>query len=292
MKDQQQTLLTEERTLTPAEMMPDSISGAHDEIVPVSRELTPMEILQSAVDKGVDAEQLEKLLELQERYEANQARKAFSESMHAAQTEMPRVIRDADNKQTGSKYARLEDVQIAAGPIYTKHGFSLSYGEGATLIEGYKRTICDVRHSAGHVEQYHLDLPIDGIGPRGNAIGGMNRVQGCISTTSYGQRRLLCMIFNITIAGDDNDGQYRPPEHDTPNADPNAPRTAPRGARDPISPAQWNEIKTHWESQNPRGTRTDFNNWFQDTTGNEFTAPKNVTIADYDKCCKALGVPE
>src|SRR5690606_14215783 len=82
-----------------------------------------------------------------------------------------------------------------------------NYGEDDCPIQTWKRTICDVRHIGGACHRYHLDLPTDGIGPKGNPIGGMNVVQGSISTTSYAQRRLLCMIFNITIADNDDDGQ-------------------------------------------------------------------------------------
>lgn len=181
--------------------------------VPVSTELvehrdvTPIQILQTAVERGLDASQLEKLMDLQERWERNQAEKLFNAAMHACQEEMPRVIRNSENQQTGSSYANLEGVQNISRPVYAKHGFSLCYGEADCPVASFKRTICDVRHVGGHCVRFHLDLPIDGVGAKGNAIGAMNPVQACISTTSYGQRRLLCMIFNITLAGEDDDGQ-------------------------------------------------------------------------------------
>lgn len=170
------------------------------------REPTPMGLIAAAVENGADPDKLEKLLALQERWEANQAEKAFAAAMNAAQQDMPAVARDAENKQTHSRYALLETVQRACKPVYEKHGFSLSFGEADCTREGYKRTTCEVRHAAGACHAYHLDLPVDGIGPKGNAIGGMNAVQGCISTTSYAQRRLVCMIFNVTIGGEDDDG--------------------------------------------------------------------------------------
>lgn len=172
-----------------------------------TRDPTPMSLLSAAVERGVDADQLGKLLDLQERYENNEARKAYAVAMHAAQSEMPRVVKGAKNEQTKSRYANLEQVQHTAGPIYHKHGFSLSYGEEDCPQDGYKRTICDVRHESGHCERYHLDLPVDGFSAKGNPIGSMNPVQASISTTSYGQRRLLCMVFNITITDEDDDGQ-------------------------------------------------------------------------------------
>jgi hypothetical protein len=177
------------------------------ELIEQQQPANPLAILAAAVERGCDPDSLGKLLALQERYEANQARQAYAVAMHACQAEMPRVVRDKKNTQTGSRYGSLEQVQRQAQPIYSKHGFSLSYGEADCPREGAKRTICDLRHTGGHCERYHLDLSTDGIGPKGNPIGGMNKIQGEISTTSYGQRRLLCMIFNITICDEDDDGQ-------------------------------------------------------------------------------------
>jgi hypothetical protein len=120
---------------------------------------------------------------------------------------MPKVLKNARNTHTDTRYANLENVQSMARPVYSKHGFSLCFGEADCPVEKFKRTVCDVTHDKGHTRRYHIDLPIDGVGGGGNSIKGMNPVQGCISTTSYGQRRLTCMIFNIVIADEDDDGQ-------------------------------------------------------------------------------------
>jgi hypothetical protein len=44
-------------------------------------QIQPMQLIQNAVDKGLAIENLERLLTLQERYEKNQAEKAFNEAM-------------------------------------------------------------------------------------------------------------------------------------------------------------------------------------------------------------------
>ena len=205
---------------------------------------TPLSILSLAISKGCDPDALDKLLALQERWEANQARKLFAESMHSCQQEMPRILRDKENSQTRSRYATLERVQERSQPIYSAHGFSLSYGEADCIREGWKRTVCDVRHVGGHCERYHLDLPLDGFSAKGTAIGAMNPVQAAISTTSYGQRRLLCMIFNITLTNEDNDGQ---PQYEPPAAKEDAPKTQPRNNRAPQ--AAFDDLKRVWASR-------------------------------------------
>lgn len=160
---------------------------------------TPMALLAQAVQGGLDTDQLKALVDLSDRWEDRAAEKAFAKAMHAAQSEMPNVLKDAQNSHTKTRYAMLETVQRKAKPVYDKHGFCLSFGESDCPLDKHKRTVCDVSHIDGHTRRYHLDLPVDG-------SGAMNAVQGCISTTSYAQRRLLCMIFNITLAGEDDDG--------------------------------------------------------------------------------------
>lgn len=161
---------------------------------------TPMQLIALAIQHDADPDRLEKLMALQERYESAQAEKAFAAAMHAAQQAIPSVVKDGLNLHTKKKYALLESIQKQVKPIYEGHGFCLSFGEADCPLEKHKRTVCDVTHTAGHTRRYHLDLPVD-------SSGSMNAIQGCISTTSYAQRRLLAMIFNITLAGEDDDGQ-------------------------------------------------------------------------------------
>jgi tRNA(Glu) U13 pseudouridine synthase TruD len=54
---------------------------------------TPMELLNQAVMSG-NIELAEKLMGLQERYEQNQARKAFDNAMAQAKAEMPIIVKD------------------------------------------------------------------------------------------------------------------------------------------------------------------------------------------------------
>lgn len=164
----------------------------------------PLVLLQSMVDRGADPDALKKMMDLAERWEANQAKKAYQAAMNAAQGEMTGVLKDKANNHTKSAYAALESVQEMARPIYTKHGFSLSWGQEAPPKEGWLRFVATVRHVGGHCERFQGDYPQDGFGAKGGA--NMNAVQGVVSSGSYMQRDMLRLIFNITIAGADVDG--------------------------------------------------------------------------------------
>lgn len=165
---------------------------------------SPAGLLAIAVQRGTDADQLGKLLDLQERWEAGQARKAYAAAMKAVQGEAPKIAKEATNTQTKSQYALLETINAGLVPVYTRHGFSLSFSQGQTEAEGHIRIVCDVSHEAGHSEVKHVDLPLDMTGIAGTV--NKTAIHATGSTYSYGRRYLTCMIFNVST-GDDDDGQ-------------------------------------------------------------------------------------
>jgi len=169
----------------------------------------PAEMIELAIQKGADLEKLSKLIELQERYEANQAKKIYNAEMVVVQKEMPTVAENLSNSQTHSKYASLDDIINRTREIYTAHGFSISFYEGVTDKQDQVRICADVVHASGHKETYWYDVPLDGMGIKGNA--NMTKIHAKASSTSYARRYLMCMIWNIPT-GDDPDGNTVPLE--------------------------------------------------------------------------------
>jgi len=174
-----------------------------DLVVPESTALMGV-IERAALDPNVDIDKMERLLGMQERIVAKQAEQAFTTAMCAAQSEMPMIPRDGINNQTGSAYSYFETILKRITPIYTLHGFSLSFGTGVADIEGEHRVTCDVSHREGHSKQFHLDLALDDQGIKGTK--NKTAVHATGSTNSYARRYLTLMIFNLAT-GDDNDGQ-------------------------------------------------------------------------------------
>jgi hypothetical protein len=166
----------------------------------------PLVLVELAIERGLDPDKLGKLIELAERMDDREAQADYQQAMRRAQEKMPTVVRDADNKQTGSRYARFETVLHVCKPVWTGEGFSLAFSEADCPVAHHKRTVLTVMHDAGHRETSSIDLPLDGVGPKGNAIAGMNAVQAAMSTGTYAQRALVCRVFNITVANQDVDG--------------------------------------------------------------------------------------
>lgn len=153
--------------------------------------------------QGNNIDVLERLVALKEREDARIAEREFAVAMNACQDEMPTVVRDAKNESSNSRYARMETIARAIKPVYIKHGFSLSFE--SPKAEGSKITIrCNVMHVGGHSRPVELSGDLDTTGPKGNAT--KTAIQGLGSTVSYLKRYLTCMIFNVTLANEDKDG--------------------------------------------------------------------------------------
>lgn len=158
----------------------------------------------AAANPQVDIEKMERLWAMHERLAARDAEQAFNMAMMAAQGAMGRISADATNKQTSSKYATYAQLDRHVRPIYTEHGFSLSFDTAEGAPEAHVRVLAYVSHSGGHTRTYRADVPADGKGARGNDV--MTKTHASGSAMSYGMRYLLKMIFNVAVGEDDDDG--------------------------------------------------------------------------------------
>jgi hypothetical protein len=172
------------------------------EIVPADASSVMALIDRAARDPNVDIDKMERLMGMAERMSARQAEQAFNEAMNAAQAELQPVAANADNPQTHSKYASYTALDREVRPIYSRHGFSLSFNTAEGAPAEHVRLVCKVRHRDGHTEPYHVDMPADGKGAKGGDV--MTKTHAAGAAMSYGQRYLLKLIFNIAVGVDDD----------------------------------------------------------------------------------------
>jgi ERF superfamily protein len=172
--------------------------------VPAPAEESMLSIIgKAALDPRVDVEKMKALLELKERIDDNEAKKLFHAAMIAAQEEMRPVVRNCINTDSGNKYANLEAIDSAIRPIYTKHGFVLSFNSEPGTA-GMIVMSCTCMHKGGFAKEYRMEGALDDSGIKGtrNKTG----VMAAGSTVSYLRRYVTCMIFNIVLTNEDNDG--------------------------------------------------------------------------------------
>lgn len=188
------TALAERIELSPAlakQMMP-------------STTLTPIQMAYQLMANGHDLAKAKELIAFGKELEADEAKKAFNIAMAEAQAEMQPVATNADNNQTRSKYATYDQLDRALRPIYTKHGFGLSFDEADSPKPDCIRIVCEVTHRAGHTKTYHRDMPADGKGAKGGDV--MTKTHAAGAAASYGMRYILRGIFNVAVGEGDNDG--------------------------------------------------------------------------------------
>jgi hypothetical protein len=153
-------------------------------------------------DSSVDVAKLESLLQMQERVMRARAKQEFTQALSAVAAELEPVARDARNTHTNTRYAKLESIDAALRPIYSRHGFSVRYGS-EPAADGLVHVTCTVSHIGGHSETLGLAAPVDAVGTGGKT--SKTGVQAIGSTVTYLRRYLLTMAMNVTFIDDDDD---------------------------------------------------------------------------------------
>lgn len=138
-------------------------------------EVTPMQMLQLAVAQGADLERIQKLMDLQDRWEAKQALHAFNAALAAFKKNPPTVVKDILNKQYGSWYTSLGNLVNTTNAALGEHGLSASWEiEQSELIA----VTCILEHIQGHSRRVRLEGPPD-------TSGSKNTLQQIRSTLTY-----------------------------------------------------------------------------------------------------------
>lgn len=168
-------------------------------------ETTPQTFIAQAIQQGLSIEHLEKLMNLQERWEANQARKLFFESLANFQKNCPILEKTKrvnyvtkSGSKTDYKYAPLGEITSTLQNVLSQNGLSFRWeiDDKSDMIN----CTCIISHVAGHSERTSM-------GARKDESGGKNEIQSRGSTITYLQRYTLIAALGIATADEDIDGQ-------------------------------------------------------------------------------------
>ena len=165
---------------------------------------TPLDMLNRAMDKGLDPEQLDKFIDLHHKWEANEARKAFVLAMSKFRAE-PILINKSKsvsykNKTGGTtnyKHATLDQVVAAALPHMSANG--LAHRWETKQEDDQISVTCIITHEQGHSERTVLTASPD-------QSGGKNSIQAIGSTVSYLERYTFMAATGLAASDMDNDG--------------------------------------------------------------------------------------
>ena len=175
---------------------------------------TVLELIErAALDPRADVEKLDRMMAMYERLRAKEAELAFNAAKGRIMKKLagikfvrnrPAIYEIEKGKpQKGTyeafKYAPLEEIDKHLRPVLAEENMDLSYSDepregGGIRIRGRLKHL-----PSGHYEDSFMSAPLD-------TTGGKSEVQAAGSTNSFLRRYVVCNIFNIVVAGDDDDG--------------------------------------------------------------------------------------
>ena len=166
---------------------------------------SPAAMMLAALAQGASLEQVEKMMDLQERWEKHEAEKVFNEALAQFKGMAVVIIKNKkvgfDGKaggRTSYMHADLAAVVQSVGPALSECGFSWSWKiteQKPTWIE----VTCYLKHRMGHCETVSIGGPPD-------QTGSKNALQAINSTVSYLERYTFKAITGVAEQDDDDDG--------------------------------------------------------------------------------------
>jgi hypothetical protein len=164
----------------------------------------PMQMIARHVEMGGSIEQLEKLYELQQRWQADEARKAWNAAMTGFKADPPIITKNkhvsyaSKGGRTEYDHATLDEVANKISAAMAPHGLSFRW-ETEQADGGFVTVTCIVAHRDGHSERTALTAGRD-------QSGGKNDIQSIGSAVSYLQRYTLKAATGMAESGQDDDG--------------------------------------------------------------------------------------
>lgn len=176
---------------------------------------SPAALMLAARQQGIPLDQIEKMMDLQERWEKREAEKAFREAFAAFRGEniiIPKT-KHVDRGRGGSfDQAEYDEVCRRLSPALSRHGFSFRhdqrFGSRKWVTDGVESDVprvwvtCHLEHRNGHSETLELE------GPPGD-LSVNTPTQNMQTTASYLKRQSLLAITGTATGGEDDESRLR-----------------------------------------------------------------------------------
>lgn len=163
---------------------------------------SPAAMMIKAMSGGMDLDKLKQFMDLQERWEANEARKAYTEAMSNFKKNPPAIEKDrhvefkTSTGKTEYNHASLGNVTGKINAALGEHGLSAAWT--TEQAEGKVTVTCKITHVLGHFETTSLTAAND-------QSGGKNAIQALGSTISYLERYTILALTGLATHEMDDD---------------------------------------------------------------------------------------
>lgn len=164
-----------------------------------------------AIEKGANIETMERLFALQEKWEANMAKKAFDKAMADFQGECPVIKKlkkggSTKSGQTAYMYAPLDMIVDQVRAILSKHGLSYTIKTETRQDEKgntFVKSTCVAKHIAGHAEESSMEVPL------GTKTDIMSQSQVVAAAATFSKRYAFVNAFGIMTGDEDNESMLK-----------------------------------------------------------------------------------
>jgi len=168
-----------------------------------------MSMIADAASSG-NMEMVERMMDMKDRHEANEARKAYVSAMASFKAQPPEILKTAYVAHTDSWHAKLGESAEVVNSALGEHGLFMKWITEQTpeLIT----VTCVISHKLGHSESTTMSAPPD-------TSGKKNVIQSIASSVTYLQRYTMSAILGLVSKDQnqsDNDGngdEWRPKEY-------------------------------------------------------------------------------
>ncbi|WP_166454786.1 ERF family protein [Duganella aquatilis] len=249
-----------EMDTAPSQSTAIAASAAHQVAAQASRPVATnaFELVAHAAARGASMDELRTFIELQERLEANQARKAYVAAMAEFKRTPPQIMKDKavgyynkDGSFTGYRHSTLGAVCGAVVEALGTHGFSHRW-DTEQPDSGMIAVTCAITHAMGHCETTRMVAPPDNSGKK-------NAIQQVASTITYLQRYTLlaaCGLATNEQLDDDGRGGADNPQADVPHTGADGERKPQPEGPPPCSDQQFEVEAPKWRKTVEGGKKT------------------------------------
>lgn len=180
--------------------MSDNHKIVQAEVVEIAKsdDMHPLVAAAIGKDGALSTEILEKVMELQERHEANQAKKEFNAALVKLKNELPTYIEhdkvvDFQGKRGRVHYTHTTLAKAVDAIVPNMQQFGFSHSWIPTNDERMVYVTCRLTHKGGHSEEAKLQSEPD-------MSGNKSASQGIASTITRLQRYTLLSLMGIATA--------------------------------------------------------------------------------------------
>lgn len=159
---------------------------------------SPPQLLEQAIATGAGIEVIERLLGMQERWEATQAKKAFNTAIAAFKANPPEILKTVSvgYGKTSYKHEDLAELLAAVDPALAAHGLWVRFKVDSA--NNVVTVICVIGHADGYSEEASK------LSAAPDTSGSKNPIQSIGSAVTYLERYTLRAALGLAAAKDDD----------------------------------------------------------------------------------------